>query len=159
MVKNLREPQVKSLNIVCPVATHLLMMPMKYTCDGSNVSPPLDISGIPEEALTLAIIMEDLQSPVNKWVHWLVWNIPITNHLKENKIIGIEGLNDFCKNFYCGPCPYYGRHQYSFKIYALDTLIRLPSKSKRHELEKAMAGHIIGFGEWTIQYERKNNSL
>ena len=81
------------------------VIPTKYTCDGENVSPPLDIEHIPEAAKCLALIVDDPDAPVNTWVHWLVWNIPVTHHIKENKVQGTEGLNDFQQQHYGGPCP------------------------------------------------------
>ncbi|MBK8610708.1 MAG: YbhB/YbcL family Raf kinase inhibitor-like protein [Chitinophagaceae bacterium] len=131
------------------------MIPAKYTCDGENISPPLDIDNIPEEAKCLVLIVDDPDAPVATWVHWLVWNIPLTHHLKENDVHGIEGLNDFQENRYGGPCPPSGTHRYFFKVYALRDLLNLPINSTKLQLEKAMGGHIIGFGEWIGLYERK----
>ncbi|MFZ1785994.1 MAG: YbhB/YbcL family Raf kinase inhibitor-like protein [Ferruginibacter sp.] len=131
------------------------MIPAKYTCDGENISPPLDIDNIPEEAKCLVLIVDDPDAPVATWVHWLVWNIPLTHHLKENDVHGIEGLNDFQQNRYGGPCPPSGTHRYFFKVYALRDLLNLPIHSTKLQLEKAMGGHIIGFGEWIGLYERK----
>src|SRR5665647_2027424 len=120
------------------------MIPLKYTCDGRNINPPLDIEHIPEEAKCLALIVDDPDAPIGTWVHWVVWNIPVTHHIKENDIQGIEGINDFQKNHYSGPCPPSGTHRYFFKIYALDVLLRLPATTKKIEWEKAMSDHILG---------------
>lgn len=129
-------------------------IPSEYTCDGSNISPPIDIKGIPEDAQSLALIVDDPDAPVNTWVHWVVWNIPVTHHLKENHVHGIEGTNDFQKKQYGGPCPPSGTHRYFFKVYALDCLLDLPAGSKKHALEKAMSGHILAFGELVGLYKR-----
>lgn len=131
------------------------MIPAKYTCDGENINPPLDITGIPEEAKSLAIIMDDPDAPSGTWVHWVVWNIPVTHHLKEDHVPGSEGINDFGNHHYGGPCPPSGTHRYSFKIYALDAILDLPVKIRKEQLEKAMSEHIIGFGELTGLYKRK----
>lgn len=133
------------------------LIPSQYTCDGIDVSPPLDIAGIPEETVCLAIIVVDPDAPVGNWVHWLAWNIPVTHHIKENEVHGVEGMNDFIQHHYGGPCPPAGTHRYFFKIYALDALLDLPRNSKKDQLEKAMSEHIIGFGELTGLYSRNNH--
>lgn len=132
------------------------MIPSDYTCDGLDISPPIDIQGIPKEAVCLALIIDDPDAPVGTWVHWLVWNIPITHHIKENDIHGVEGVNDLFQHHYGGPCPPLGStHRYFFKIYALDSLLDLPRNTKKEQLEKAMSEHIIGFGELVGLYKRK----
>lgn len=130
-------------------------IPAKYTCDGQNINPPLQIEHIPEETKCLAMIVDDPDAPAGTWVHWLVWNIPVTHHIKEDEIHGIEGINDFKKHHYGGPCPPSGTHRYYFKIYALDSLLDLPANSTKIQLEKAMSEHIIGFGELIGLYSRK----
>lgn len=144
----------KQLDISSSAFSAQGMIPAKYTCDGENVNPPLDIEHIPEEAKCLALIVDDPDAPVNTWVHWLVWNIPVTHHIKENKVHGTEGLNDFQQQHYSGPCPPSGTHRYFFKVYALDALLDLPANTKKAELEKAMSLHIIGFGELIGLYTR-----
>jgi Raf kinase inhibitor-like YbhB/YbcL family protein len=131
------------------------MIPSKYTCEGSNINPPLDIKNIPENALCLALIVDDPDAPIGIWVHWLVWNIPVTHHLKENHVNGIEGFNDFQQFHYGGPCPPSGTHRYFFKVYALDALLDLPADTKKNQLERAMSEHIIAFGELVGLYQRK----
>lgn len=130
------------------------MIPLKYTCDGTNINPPLDVEHIPEEAKCLALIVDDPDAPVGTWVHWVVWNIPVTHHIKENEIYGIEGLNDFQQHHYGGPCPPSGTHHYYFKVYALDALLDLPVNATKEKLEKAMSEHIIAFGELIGLYKR-----
>jgi Raf kinase inhibitor-like YbhB/YbcL family protein len=130
------------------------MIPAKYTCDGTNINPPLAIAGIPEEAKSLAIIVDDPDAPAGTWVHWVAWNIPVTHHLKEDHVPGLEGINDFGDQHYGGPCPPSGTHRYFFKIYALDAILDLPVKTRKEQLERAMSEHIIGFGELTGLYKR-----
>jgi Raf kinase inhibitor-like YbhB/YbcL family protein len=130
------------------------MIPAKYTCDGDNINPPLDFVHIPEEAKCLAIIVDDPDAPVGTWVHWIAWNIPVTHHIKENKVYGTEGINDFQQHHYGGPCPPSGTHHYFFKVYALDTLLNLHANTKKIQLEKAMSEHIIAFGELIGLYKR-----
>ncbi len=130
------------------------MIPAKYTCDGANVNPPLDIKDIPDETKCLVLIADDPDAPIGTWVHWVVWNIPVTHHIKENAVHGREGINDFQEHHYGGPCPPSGIHRYFFKIYALDALLDLPANTKKLPLEKAMSEHIIGFGELIGLYTR-----
>lgn len=144
----------KQLNISSSVFKADEMIPSKYTCEGANVNPPLDIKNIPEEAKCLALIVDDPDAPNGTWVHWVVWNIPVTHHLKERHVPGKEGINDFQQHRYGGPCPPSGTHRYFFKVYALDAVLELPAHARKTELEKAMSEHIIGFGELIGLYKR-----
>ena len=130
-------------------------IPVKFTCDGENISPPIEIDHIPQQAVSLALIADDPDAPGKTWVHWVMWNIPVTHHLKENQAHGIQGMNDFGKNNYGGPCPPGGTHRYCFKIYALDCILFLPLTANKHDLEKAMSGHILAFGQLTGTYIRQ----
>ena len=129
-------------------------IPVQYSCDGENINPPLDIENIPEQAKCLALIVDDPDAPRGTWVHWVVWNIPITHHITEDKVHGIEGLNDFKQQNYGGPCPPSGTHRYFFKVYALNALLDLPETTTKQRLEKAMSEHIIAFGELVGLYSR-----
>lgn len=131
------------------------MIPEKYTCDGINVNPPLQIGGIPPNTVSLAIVLNDPDGPIGVWTHWLVWNLPVKNRIEENKIEGTQGLNDFQQRNYGGPCPPSGTHRYIFKVYALDAKLVLPSHIRQVQLEKAMRGHIIGYGELMGFYKRR----
>lgn len=131
------------------------MIPARYTCDGMNINPPLDIENMPADAVCLAVIVEDPDAPGKTWVHWIAWNIPVTHHIKEDEVHGIEGLNDFGARHYGGPCPPSGIHRYFFKLYALDKILDMPSLSRKPELEKEMSGHIIAFGELIGLYKRE----
>ncbi|MFI5154044.1 MAG: YbhB/YbcL family Raf kinase inhibitor-like protein [Chitinophagales bacterium] len=150
-----REIDYKVMRISSKAFENNEFIPVKYTCDGLNVSPPLDIDHVPLDARSLAIIVDDPDAPTGIWVHWVIWNIPITHHVKENEAHGIQGTNDFRKHGYGGPCPPNGTHRYFFKIYALDRLLDLHSNSGKAELEKAMSGHILGFGELIGLYARR----
>ncbi|HVX25056.1 MAG TPA: YbhB/YbcL family Raf kinase inhibitor-like protein [Parafilimonas sp.] len=130
-------------------------IPAKYTCEGENISPELSIKNIPQNTKSLALIVDDPDAPLRTWVHWIIWNIPVTHHIKENDVHGKEGLNDFQIHRYSGPCPPKGVHHYFFKVYALDDLLDLPGNIRKGELEKAMSDHIIGFGELVGLYKRK----
>ena len=130
-------------------------IPAKYTCEGINVNPPLSFGAFPDAAKCLALIVDDPDAPGGIWVHWVMWNIPLATAIKENDAPGIQGLNDFHKSQYNGPCPPSGRHRYFFKVYALDTTLELPAGSGKSQLEKSMTGHIVAYGELQGYYSRK----
>ena len=129
-------------------------IPPKFTCDGTDISPSLTIEDIPAETKCLALIVDDPDAPKRDWVHWLVWNIPVTHYIKQNEVHGIQGVNDFQRPFYSGPCPPSGTHRYFFKIYALDSLLDLSANATKSQLEKVMSEHIIGFGELIGLYKK-----
>lgn len=129
-------------------------IPIKYTCEGEDVNPPLDIGEIPEEARSLVLLVEDPDAPGGTWLHWLVWNIPVTHRIHENEVPGEQGLNDFGRNSYGGPCPPSGTHRYLFKVYALDDLLDIREGAVRKDVEDAMRDHIIAFGELDGKYRR-----
>lgn len=150
-----KEVNYKLLKITSAAFKDNEYIPVKYTCDGVNVSPPLDIEHIPEEAKSVALIVDDPDAPGGTWVHWVMWNIPVTHHIKENEAHGMQGMNDFSKNVYGGPCPPGGTHRYFFKVYALDNTPDLPVSATKYHLEKAMGGHILAFGELIGLYKRQ----
>jgi Raf kinase inhibitor-like YbhB/YbcL family protein len=132
-------------------------IPSKFTCDGSDTSPPLQITGVPSEAKSLVLIADDPDAPSGLFTHWLVWNIPpLTNSISEGSAPkGVHGTNDFGKPDYKGPCPPPGTHRYSFKIYALDRELDLRGGAKRSQLDAAMKGHVIAQGVLVGRYARK----
>jgi Raf kinase inhibitor-like YbhB/YbcL family protein len=129
----------------------------KFTCDGSDTSPPLQIGGVPPGAKSLVLIVDDPDAPGGLFTHWLVWNIPPhTNSIAEGSAPkGVQGANDFGKSGYRGPCPPPGTHRYSFKIFALDRELELGSGAKRSQVDAAMKGHVIAQGELIGRYARK----
>ena len=130
----------------------------KYTCDGVNVNPPLAIAATPAGTKSLALIMDDPDAPVGIWVHWVAWNIPApTREIPENSIpAGVQqGLNDWKRNDYGGPCPPSGTHRYYFKIYALDTTLTLAPSATKVDLERAMQGHELAAGQLMGTYKRR----
>ncbi len=130
-------------------------IPVKYTCDGADVNPPLTIDGVPEETKTLVLIVDDPDAPMGTFDHWVVWNIPAaTRRIEENTVPGIEGMSSYRKHAYGGPCPPYGTHRYFFKVYALDTQLDLKLNSTKRDVEKAMKGHILAEGELVGLYSR-----
>ncbi len=127
-------------------------IPRKYTCYGENINPPLEFANIPEETESLVLIMDDPDSPMNPFTHWIVWNIEPVAKIEEDSIPGIEGINNFRKIGYGGPCPSSGTHRYFFRVYALDRQLELKAGAGRKELESEMIGHIIGEGELMGKY-------
>ena len=137
-------------------------IPRQYTCDGVNISPPLEWNGTPKSAKTIAIIADDPDAPAGTWVHWVVYNLPAENiGLVENlplteelKAGGFQGKNDFQKVGYGGPCPPSGTHRYFFKVYAVDTELPLKAGATKAEVEKAMQGHIVAQTQLMGTYSR-----
>ncbi|MEK6334286.1 MAG: YbhB/YbcL family Raf kinase inhibitor-like protein [Acidobacteriota bacterium] len=137
-------------------------MPHTYTCDGVNVSPPLEWSGVPATAKTLAIIADDPDAPGGMWVHWVLYNLPAENiglveNLPATETLvagGFQGKNDFEKIGYGGPCPPSGTHRYLFKIYALDIELPLKAGVTKADLLKAMDDHVLLQGQLMGTYKR-----
>ena len=132
-------------------------IPKKYTCDDSNVSPPLRVENLPKAVKSLALIVDDPDAPGRTWTHWLVWNIdPKGTEIGENSVPqnGIQGTSDFGSAKYGGPCPPSGVNRYYFRAYALDAVLSLPSSATKSAVEKAMAGHIIAQGSLMGTYSR-----
>lgn len=132
-------------------------IPSKFTCDGGDRSPPLQIAEIPSSAKSLALIVDDPDAPSGLFTHWIVWNIsPQTNGIAEGTAPkGVQGTSDFGKSGYGGPCPPSGTHRYYFKVFALDRELNLPSDSKRNQLDAAIKGHVVAQGELMGRYSRK----
>jgi Raf kinase inhibitor-like YbhB/YbcL family protein len=150
--------KLDGLNIYSPAFKNNSHIPAKYTCDGQDLNPPLLIENVPSGAKSLALIVDDPDAPVGTWVHWVVWNIPPgSKEIKENSVPqdARQGINDFGKHNYGGPCPPPGTHRYFFKLYALDTLLNLGANSTKADLENAMAGHIIEQAQIIGLYKRR----
>jgi Raf kinase inhibitor-like YbhB/YbcL family protein len=149
----------KLLRIACNGFDQNGMIPVRYACDGIDVNPPLQIEGLPEEAKSIAIIVDDPDAPNGSFCHWVIWNIPVTHRIKEKEDRGCTGMNDFSRHQYSGPCPPSGVHRYHFKVYALDCTLALPVSSRKLHLEKAMSDHVVGFGVLSGKYKRENLPL
>lgn len=146
------------LKISSPVFENNGYIPRRYTCDGKNVSPPLEIENVPQEAKSLALILDDRDAPRGTFVHWIAWNIdPSIKESRESSVPkgAVQGMNDFKRRNYGGPCPPSGTHRYYFNIYALDTRLTLHHNSKKADLEKAMKGHVIARAQMMGLYKRK----
>ena len=147
-----------SISIASPAFQSGGDIPAKFTCDGTNVSPALQIGGVPNEAKSLVLIVDDPDAPRGLFTHWIVWNIdPKTTRVAENSApaAGVQGTNDFGKRNYGGPCPPSGTHRYFFKIFALDTKLELKPNARRAELDAAMRGHVLAQGELMGRYSHK----
>ena len=133
-------------------------IPSRYTCDGGNFNPPLEIYDIPEEAKILAIVVDDPDAPSKTWVHWLLWNISVDNHsIEENDPPknAVYGMNDFGNMDYGGPCPPSGVHRYFFKVYALNKKLHLPERATKGELMNAIEQCKIGSAQLIGLYSRR----
>ena len=132
-------------------------IPSKFTCDGGDSSPPLQIAEIPSGAKSLALVVDDPDAPSGLFTHWIVWNIsPQTNAIAEGSALkGVQGTNDFGKSDYGGPCPPSGTHRYYFKIFALDRELDVPAGTKRSQLDAAMKGHVVAQGELMGRYSKR----
>lgn len=137
-------------------------IPKNYTCDGADVSPPLEWSGAPAGTKTLALIADDPDAPIGTWTHWIAWNILPDHALPEGvqKIEALsdgmrQGKNDFRRIGYGGPCPPPGKpHRYFFRLYAVDTRLDLKAGAFRSELESAMKSHILAQIQLVGRYGR-----
>jgi Raf kinase inhibitor-like YbhB/YbcL family protein len=146
---------MKELSIKSPAFEHGKLIPKKYSCDGQDINPPLTIEGIPKEAKTLVLAVDDPDAPSGTFDHWIVWNIPASaSKIGENTVPGKEGMNSAREQGYMGPCPPSGTHRYFFKVYALDTELSLGASSRKKDVEKAMQGHIVAKGELVGLYRR-----
>ena len=158
------EKIISRMKIASPAFAHNAFIPAKYTCDGGNVSPSLSFSDIPKETKSLVLIVDDPDAPSKTWVHWTVFNInPGTTTFPEGFIPdgNIEGMTDFGKPGYGGPCPPAsprgepsGTHRYFFKLYALDTLLTLGRSAAKQDIEEAMKGHVLEKAELIGLYKR-----
>ncbi len=130
-------------------------IPLKYSCDGQEVNPPLMVQGIPAETKTLALVIDDPDAHAGTFDHWVVFNIQPKSEIAENSVPGTEGVNSARQHGYVGMCPPGGMHRYFFKVYALDMHLDLkPQSATKNELERAMQGHILAKGELVGTYSR-----
>jgi Raf kinase inhibitor-like YbhB/YbcL family protein len=153
------------LTLTSAAFTHGSEIPSKYTCGGKDMSPPLAWSGVPANAKSLALIVDDPDAPdpaapKMTYVHWLLYNIPagatsLPEAVRQLPAGTLEGLNDWRRTGYGGPCPPIGRHRYFHKLYALDIVLpdlRAPTKAA---LEAAMNGHVIAQAELVGTYQKR----
>lgn len=157
----------RALTLTSTAFPHGGMIPVRHTCDGEDLSPPLLWTGVPASAQSLVLIVDDPdapdpQAPVTTWVHWLLYNLPPQTTALAEGIVAKQlppgtrqGLNDWRHTGYGGPCPPIGRHRYFHKLFALD--IRLPDLSHpdKATLEKAMQGHVLVQTQLMGLYQRQ----
>lgn len=151
------EGRVKEMviKITSPVFSEGKPIPVRYSCNDVNVSPPLDWEYVPEDTESIALILEDPDAPGGIFTHWIIFNLPadtrnLPEHVKGRELMddgSKHGFNDFGLVGYSGPCPPIGTHRYFFKIYALDKKLDLPPLINRDELLREMEGHIQDQGE------------
>lgn len=134
-------------------------IPLPFTCDGEDVSPSLDVVGIPRGTESLVLIVDDPDAPLGTWDHWVEYDIPVDSGSLEidraSGPIGTQGVNSWNLTGYMGPCPPESeQHEYFFRVYALDRLLDLPAGSESERVDKAMEGHVIDSVELVGVYER-----
>ncbi|MEO8140028.1 MAG: YbhB/YbcL family Raf kinase inhibitor-like protein [Gemmatimonadota bacterium] len=156
-----------TLSIGSPAFGHGGDIPATFTCEGRNCSPALAWSGVPAGARSLVLIVDDPDAPDPKapkrtWVHWLLYNVPVeSSGLAEGVAPAelprgtLEGITDFKRTGWGGPCPPIGRHRYYFRLFALDRMLPDIGHPDRASLEKAMAGHLIASAELMGTYEKR----
>ncbi|TCS73444.1 PBP family phospholipid-binding protein [Sulfuritortus calidifontis] len=140
-------------------------IPAKYTCDGQDLSPPLDWSDVPAEAKSLVLIVDDPDvpdpaAPRRSWVHWLLYNLPpdcpgVAEATRSLPPGTREGVNDWGRTGYGGPCPPIGRHRYFHKLYALDVVLPDLGRPNKAALERALQGHVLAHAELVGTYSRR----
>ena len=153
-----------TLNIVSPSFNHDGRIPSRHTCDGTNVSPALEWSGVPAGTKSLALIVDDPDAPdpaapKMTWVHWVLYNIPPGEKGLKEGIANLprgtlQGYNDWKRAGYGGPCPPIGKHRYFFRLYALDTVLDDLGHPTKAKLEKSLQAHVIGRAELVGLYQR-----
>jgi Raf kinase inhibitor-like YbhB/YbcL family protein len=140
------------------------VIPTKYSCEGANISPPVQWDGVPAAARSLALICDDPDAPMGTWVHWVLYNLPtnvsnLPEHVPASEMLSSgpkQGMNDFKRIGYGGPCPPPGKtHRYYFKLYALDVELALKPRATKQELLRAMEGHILAEAQLMGTYQRK----
>lgn len=138
------------------------MIPTQYTCDGPDLSPPLEWSGVPEGTKSLALICDDPDAPMGTWVHWVLYDLPpdirnLPAGVPPDKTLekgGTQGINDFRRYGYGGPCPPGGTHRYFFTLYALDTVLRQAPGLSKAKLLETMKKHVLAEGVLMGKYKR-----
>ena len=144
---------------------HQGSIPAKHTCEGADVSPALRWSGVPQGTRSLVLIVDDPDAPDPKaprmtWVHWLLYDLPADATGLPEGVARLpagtrEGVNDWRRTGYGGPCPPIGRHRYFHKLYALDTVLGDLGTPTKARLEEAMQGHVIAQAELIGTYQKE----
>jgi Raf kinase inhibitor-like YbhB/YbcL family protein len=150
------EGKAMTLNLTSTAFAHEGEIPRIHTCQGQDVSPPLAWSGVPANTKSLVLIVDDPDAPdpaapKMTWVHWVLYDIPpsatgLPQGVSPDELPAgtLQGVSDFKRTGYGGPCPPIGRHRYFHKLYALDVVLPNLKKPHKPDVEKAMKGHVIG---------------
>jgi Raf kinase inhibitor-like YbhB/YbcL family protein len=147
-------PAELQIRLSSPEFANGALIPQRFTCDGTDINPALRIENVPAGTKTLALILEDPDASRGTWVHWLVYNIPVTIWIDEDSVPGTQGRNDYGVTEYRGPCPPAGTHRYVFTLYALDAELGLDEGVEQEALARAMQAHILATAELTGYYAR-----
>ena len=137
-------------------------IPRKYTCDGEDISPPLQWNDPPEGTGSFALIADDPDAPIGTWVHWVLYNLPEKTRALPEAISphadlpdgSRHGKNSWRRLGYGGPCPPGGTHRYFFRLYALDTVQELAAGAGKRQLLRALEGHVLATAELMGRYSR-----
>lgn len=144
-----------NLTVTSPAFQNNGMIPSKYSCEGDGINPPLNVTNIPPNTVSLAVIMHDPDAPrKGGFTHWVVWNIATDGNIPEKYTGANQGLNGQMENEYKGMCPPAGTHHYHFMVYALDTKLNMSKSTDKAGLEKAMQGHILAKGDLIGLYKK-----
>lgn len=134
---------------------HENTIPERYTCAGSDISPPLQISDIPEGTVSLVLVMDDPDAPGGVWDHWVAFDVAPLDAIDEAVgTLGTPGTNSWGRTGYGGPCPPSGTHRYYFTVYSLDTSLGLPMGADKAEVLEALAGHVLAEATLMGRYSR-----
>ena len=145
------------MKLSIPQIQHNGVLPKQFTCDGDNVSPALEIHDIPDGTKSMALIVNDPDSPKGDFIHWISYDIPPVNRIGQGDHPGKEGINDFGRLRYDGPCPVSGEHHYHFIAYALnEEKLGLGQGATIQEVDGKILGHIIDRAEAVARYGRKS---
>lgn len=147
--------QEPKLVLKSPAFEHEGEIPSKFTCDGKDVNPALEIEQIPKGTKSIVVLMEDPDSPSAALTCWVRWDLKPTGVVEEGTSAGKAGTNSLGKSGYLGPCPNAGIHRYFFKVYALNENLDLPEGSDKWKVQEAMKGHVLASGEIMGWYRRK----
>lgn len=155
-----KEVSMPKIKVTSPAFEQDSMIPMRFTCEGDDIAPEIKWKNLPEKAKTLVLICDDPDAPHGTWVHWVVYNIPAsdTSFSAKNSADGdsfVFGKNSWGKTSYGGPCPPSGTHRYFFKLYAIDTDLKLKAGATKEELLRAMDGHVLAQGELMGKYKKQ----
>jgi len=148
------DPEIDSMIVSSSAFEDGGQIPVRYTCDGENINPPIEFENFPEGTKGLVLILDDPDAPSGSFTHWLVWDIPPGSRIDENTVPGTVGKNTFGQAAYAGPCPSLGTHRYHFKVFALDIELNLQGGSGIGQVEGSMQGHILAQGQLTGKYGR-----